>query len=244
MATPLVVRGVTIGVLVVQTASRGVLEKDVEMLQTCAQLIAPVVINARCSTSWPGPTRSVARSSEELATLGVRSPGTGPGAREERNVELRGTDVARHRDRPDLPPRGSARPRRRRLHADRRRRAQELRDLQRRSSRRAASWTTRERDGRPFGPEFRAVFNTHVQILEDKGFLSRLERAVGETGNAFEAIQRVVDEYARCSPHRGPYFRERGLDVEDVGRRVMAKLLGVRHHAVPLRRRRVVVTST
>ena len=31
-----------------------------------------------------------------------------------------------------------------------------------------------------------------------------------------------------------PYFRERGDDVEDVGRRVMAKLLGVRHRNVPL----------
>ena len=27
-----------------------------------------------------------------------------------------------------------------------------------------------------------------------------------------------------------PYFRERGADVEDVGRRVMERLLGVRHH--------------
>ena len=40
-----------------------------------------------------------------------------------------------------------------------------------------------------------------------------------------------------------PYFRERGVDVEDVGRRVMAQLLGVRHRNVPLSEGAVVVTS-
>ena len=40
-----------------------------------------------------------------------------------------------------------------------------------------------------------------------------------------------------------PYFRERGADVEDVGQRVIARLLGVRHHDLPLSEGAIVVAS-
>ena len=101
-----------------------------------------------------------------------------------------------------------------------------------------------EEVGQNFGPEFASVFNTHVQILEDHGFVTRLEREVGETADACEAIRRAVDHYRKLfSRIEDPYFRERGDDVEDVGRRVMAKLLGVRHRNVPLAPGSVVVTS-
>ena len=83
-----------------------------------------------------------------------------------------------------------------------------------------------------------------MQILEDHGFVTRLEREVGETADACEAIRRAVDHYRKLfSRIEDPYFRERGDDVEDVGRRVMAKLLGVRHRNVALAPGSVVVTS-
>ena len=48
LATPLLVRGMPIGVLVVQTEQpRQFDTQDIDLLQTCAQLIAPVVMNAR-----------------------------------------------------------------------------------------------------------------------------------------------------------------------------------------------------
>jgi phosphotransferase system enzyme I (PtsP) len=245
MATPLVVRGVAIGVLVVQTvAPRSFSEKDVELLQTCGQLIAPVVLNAALLDLVAGPDEGRSRFVEQMADAGVPIAGHEL-HREERNVELRGTEASSGiaigpvyllEDPLDLAdvdyqPSGDA--------------AQELRDLQR-----AIAEARRELDdvidemGGHFGPEFSAVFNTHVQILEDHGFLSRLERAVGETGDARQAIRRVVDEYrALFAKIEDDYFRERGLDVEDVGRRVMAKLLGVRHHNVPLAPGAVVFTS-
>ncbi|HEX2484328.1 MAG TPA: phosphoenolpyruvate--protein phosphotransferase, partial [Myxococcota bacterium] len=40
-----------------------------------------------------------------------------------------------------------------------------------------------------------------------------------------------------------PYFRDRGVDVEDVTGRVMAQLLGVRHHNIPLSEGAILVTS-
>jgi phosphoenolpyruvate-protein phosphotransferase len=98
--------------------------------------------------------------------------------------------------------------------------------------------------GERFGPEFAAVFNTHIQILEDHGFVSRLERAVAETGNAREALRQVLAAYrATFEKIEDPYFRERALDLEDVARRVMGNLLGVRHHNVPLSEGSIVVSE-
>ena len=48
LAAPLIVQSVTTGVLVIQTLeSRGFDRRDVELMQTCAQLLAPVVVNAQ-----------------------------------------------------------------------------------------------------------------------------------------------------------------------------------------------------
>jgi phosphotransferase system enzyme I (PtsP) len=245
LATPLVVRDTTIGVLVVQTvAPRSFGPHDVELLQTCGQLIAPVVFNATLLDLVSGSDEERLRYVEDLARAGVSVVGLGPG-RAERNVALRGTptspgiaigpvyfledplDLARV----EYQPSGDA--------------AQERSDLLR-----AVAEARRELDdvieevGDNFGPEFASVFNTHVQILEDHGFVTRLERAVEESENALLAIRQVVDDYrALFARIEDDYFRERGVDVEDVGRRVMAKLLGVRHHNVPLAPGAVVITS-
>jgi len=245
MAAPLVVRSVTIGVLVVQTVTpRRFSDNDVELLQNCAVLLAPVVLNASLLELVSGPDDQRRRFVEQLARAGIPVADGAP-RREERNAQLRGTpastgiaigpvylledalDLAHVDYAPSADP------------------AQEQGDLMR-----AVAEARRELDdlieemGEQFGPEFSSVFNTHIQILEDHGFLVRLEGAVAETGNALVAIRKVVDEYrALFAKIEDAYFRERGVDIEDVGRRVMAKLLGVRHHNVPLAQGAVVVTS-
>jgi phosphotransferase system enzyme I (PtsP) len=245
MAAPMVVRDVTIGVLVVQTVNaRHFGAADVELLQTCGQLLAPVVMNARLLELVSGTEADRGRFVDQLARAGVPVADDAP-LRPEHDVELRGSatspgiaigpvylledplDLARV----DYTPSGDA--------------AQERADLLR-----AVSDARRELDdvieevGENFGPEFASVFNTHVQILEDHGFLQRLERAVAESGDACQSIRKVVDDYrALFSRIEDPYFRERGDDIEDVGRRVMAKLLGVRHKNVPLAPGSVVITS-
>ena len=245
MAAPLVVRDVTIGVLVVQTVNaRHFSAADVELLQTCGQLLAPVVANARLLDLVGGQDGERGRFADESARAGVPLIDEQP-LREDRNVALRGNsastgiaigpvylledplDLARV----DYTSSGNA--------------AKEHDDLIR-----ALGEARRELDdvieevGANFGPEFASVFNTHVQILEDHGFVSRLEREVAERADACDAIRRAVDHYRKLfSRIEDPYFRERGDDVEDVGRRVMAKLLGVRHHNVALAPGSVVVTS-
>ncbi len=246
MAAPLLVRGVTIGVLVVQTErARHFDPQDVELLQTCAQLIAPVVLNARLLDL-------VTRSDDErnavvsrLAQTGLPVDAGTPARPAERNVELRGSPsspgiaigpVHRLEDPVDLSrveyvP--SANP------------AQERRDLLR-----AVIEARRELDGvrddmsERFGPEFAAVFNTHIQILEDKGFVRRLERAVAQSANAVDALRDVLEAYRKTFERiEDPYFRERGADIEDVGRRVAARLLGVRHRAIPLQEGAIVIAD-
>jgi phosphotransferase system enzyme I (PtsP) len=245
MAAPLVVRGVTIGVLVVQTREPREFDRhDVEVFQTCAQLIAPVVINARLLSLVGEPAEDTARSTAELALSGISVPGAEP-KRPERNVEYRGIPTARgiaigpiyrlptpaDLARLEYTPSSDV--------------EQEAHDLSEalHEARRELD-TVREDLGDQFGPDFAAVFHTHVQILEDKGFVAKLGEAVRETGSALEALRSVLGAYRRTFERiQDPYFRERVVDVEDVGRRVMERLLGVRHHVIPLSEGSIVVAD-
>jgi phosphotransferase system enzyme I (PtsP) len=245
MAVPLIVRGVTIGVLVVQTREpRHFDRREVDMFQTCAQLIAPVVINARLLSLVGQSEEEAARSSAQLALQGIRVP-SAERVRAQRSVELRGIATSRgiaigrvHRlenplDLADLDYQPSGDP------------EQEERDLLRalHEARRALD-DTREEVGDQFGPDFSAVFHTHIQILEDKGFVAKLREELRQTGNAHEALRNVLQAYRRTFARvEDPYFRDRMADVEDVGRRVMEQLLGERHHTKPLEEGSIVVTD-
>jgi len=243
-AVPMVVGGVGLGVLVVQTVEeRDFGPADVEMLQSCAQLIAPLVLNATLLDLVAGPDEDRIRFVDELARAGVAVRGVAP-KRAERNVEMRGmpssTGIAvgpiylleDPLDWTKIEYTGSGDPER------------EREDLHR-----ALLDARRELDdiiggmGQQFGPEFAAVFNTHIQILEDKGFIARLDQRIEKNGNALLAVRSVIDEYRELfGKLEDAYFRERGVDVDDVGRRVAAKLLGMRHHNIPLTEGSVVVT--
>ena len=245
MAVPLIVRGVTIGVITVQTRVPRLFEPhEVEIFKTCAQLIAPVVINARLLSLVGQSEEQWQQSSEELALHGIPMAGAAA-ERPPRNRELRGMGTSRgiaigpiHRledplDLSHLDYVPSPEPQ------------SEERDLLRaiQEARRAVD-DTREELGEKFGPDFAAVFNTHVQILEDKGFVRKLRDEVRSTGNAFEALRNVLAAYrATFGRIEDPYFRDRMLDVEDIGRRVMGQLIGERQQKIPLSEGAVVVAD-
>jgi phosphotransferase system, enzyme I, PtsP len=245
MAAPLIVRGVTIGVLVVQTREpRHFDRREIEIFQTCAQLIAPVVINARLLSLVNESEEDVARSQHELALHGIRVR-TGDAPRPPRNSKLRGSPTSPgiaigrvHRlENPlvlaDLDYQPNPDP------------VREEQDLLRalQEARRAID-DTREEVGDQFGPDFSAVFHTHIQILEDKGFVAKLREELRETGNAHTALRNVMDAYRRIFGRvEDPYFRDRIADVEDVGRRVMEQLLGGRHSVPALEDGAIIVTD-
>ena len=246
MAVPMIVRGVTIGVLAVQTIDpRDFESDDVETFQTCAQLIAPVVINARLLALVGISDEDSARVNAELAMAGVPSPGSGQDRAPEENIEFRGIAISRgvaigsiYRlenplDLQHLDYTPSSDP------------AQEVRDLME-----AIGEARRELDGvrdelgSKFGLDLAAVFQTHIQILEDKGFVEKLRDEAMVTGNALDALKNVLAAYRQTFERiADPYFRERAVDVEDVGQRVMERLIGERHHAMPLMDGAIVVAS-
>ena len=244
LAAPLVVQGATTGVLVIQTLeSRGFEQSDVELMQTCAQLLAPVVVNARMlAMVAAGSEDGAGRISSHIA-MGARARSAVQ--RQEASAELRGIPTARgvaigpvyRLEAPidlahlDYEPNESVEAEKQELMnalAEARREIDEMR-----------------RDvGEKFGPEFAAVFHAQMQILEDAGFVQQLEEAVQNRGSALRALTEVLDAYrATFEAIEDPYFAERGADVQEVGRRVMARLLGVRHHHALLSDGAVVVVD-
>jgi phosphotransferase system enzyme I (PtsP) len=245
MAVPLIVSGSTIGVLAVQTREPRLFERhDQEIFQTCAQLIAPVVINARLLNLVGRTDAEKQRITAELALSGIPGPDPKPD-RPDRNAEFRGSPTARGiaigpiylfenpLDLEDLDYRPNA---------DAREEERELVNAMQEARRELDD--TGDVLGEQFGPDFAAVFNTHIQILEDKGFVTKLQEEVRLTGDAREALSNILAAYRRAFQQiEDPYFRDRVTDVEDVGRRVLEKLLGVRHSAPSMPDGAIVVTD-
>lgn len=246
MAVPLIVRGVTIGVLAVQTiVPREFESNDVEIFQTCAQLLAPVVINARLLALVDLSDEDSDRVNAELALAGVPSPGDKDVRAKQHNIEYRGIATSRgiaigpiyrlemplDLDHLDYTPNTDP--------------EQEVRDLlEAIADARRELDGMREELGAKFGLDLAAVFQTHIQILEDKGFIAKLSDEARRTGNALEALKNVLSAYRKTFERiADPYFRERVIDVEDVGQRVMERLLGERHHIAPLMDGAIVVAN-
>ena len=231
LAAPLVVQGGTTGVLVIQTVEpRAFQQEDVELMQTCAQLLAPVVVNAQLlALMSAGEDYRSEHFPPRVEGLGLDGLGASH-VRAEKNVELTGIPTSRgvaigpvyrfgapvDLDRVKYRPKGS--------------KEEERADLLR-----ALSETLGEiEENRDtvrirFGPEFAAVFHAQIQILEDKGFVQNLEQALDDSGDAFLALRAVLDSYRETFESiENEYFRERGADVIDVGQRIMEKLVGDR----------------
>ena len=241
LAVPLMVQGTAIGVLTIQTVvSRAFADADVELLSTCAQLLAPVVMNATLLDLVA--SSDVERSRMVLEMAGASQRAADPAAEAEAGI-LNGIPTARgiaigplHRledidldaieYRPGPP-------------------AQEHADLMRSiAEARRELDAARELTGERFGPEFAAVFYTQIQILEDTGFVRSLEQKVEETGDAFAAVTGVLAAYRETFERiENAYFRERGADIVDVGRRIVARLLGGRRHAQEIPQGAIVVVD-
>jgi phosphotransferase system enzyme I (PtsP) len=249
LAAPLIVQGVVIGVIVIQTVEpRRFDEPDIELLQTCASLLAPVVVNAQLlalmSASDEERGNVVTRIAESDAFLANQGP-EAKKPRAEKNVTLRGLATARgvaigpifRMDKPldleRMPYQPSADV------------GQELADFKvAMTEARREIEDMRDIVQERFGPEFAAVFHAQIQILEDKGFLLNVTQAIQASGDAREALRTVLDSYRRTFERiEDPYLRERGTDIADVGRRVLERLLGVRDHLAPMQRGSVVVVD-
>ncbi|MGA7829000.1 MAG: phosphoenolpyruvate--protein phosphotransferase [Geobacteraceae bacterium] len=87
-----------------------------------------------------------------------------------------------------------------------------------------------------------AIFHTHLMILEDRGFISKvIERIENEFG-AIHAVDDVVESYVEAfSRMEDPYLRERSADMKDIGRRIRDSLTGNNRMPAKFRDKRVLV---
>ena len=78
-----------------------------------------------------------------------------------------------------------------------------------------------------------AIFLAHVAMLEDPYWIARILKEIRENGmNAEAAVLRQVDEFGKVFEEmEDPYFRERGADLRDVGRRLIEKLMSSQESA-------------
>ena len=94
-------------------------------------------------------------------------------------------------------------------------------------------------------PEFDpGVIETHRLMLEDQGFIGKVESAIDHGLSAEAALKRVVDEYlAEFARMSDGYLRDRAVDLKDVGIRILRNLAGVEEPERPLAKDSVLVAD-
>ncbi len=72
-----------------------------------------------------------------------------------------------------------------------------------------------------------AILDAHLMSLRDKAFKNKIITQIKEGYCAEYALKKVVLDYVELfSKMEDPYLRERGADIEDIGKRVLRNLLG------------------
>ena len=75
------------------------------------------------------------------------------------------------------------------------------------------------------GAEEAAIFHAHLMFLEDHGFQNKIIRYIRKGTSAAWAIYQVIEEYFRAfETINDPYLRERGVDLKDMGYRLLRHL--------------------
>jgi phosphotransferase system enzyme I (PtsP) len=89
-----------------------------------------------------------------------------------------------------------------------------------------------------------AIFHTHLMILEDRGFSTKVNDLISEGMGATRAVHDVVEHYIQAfSAMADPYLRERSADMKDIGRRIMDVIENNDSKVVTLKEKRVIVAD-
>lgn len=215
---PLFDRSQTIGVLVVQTLQARVFsEEEKATLTTIAFQVASIVVNARLLDtidSYDLPDPSITGTSNELPTSQsnalrgkVAYPGVVTGAV---NIIDQNFGFADIFDECNI-----------NIEEEIKRLDGALRKT------RIQTLYLEKRVADRLTQEDASIFHTHLMILEDRGFIERLHDLIEERHSAPYALKKVITDYLDAfSKMEDPYLRERAADMEDIGRRLLANLVG------------------
>jgi phosphotransferase system enzyme I (PtsP) len=226
LAVPLVVGKLPVGVLTFQTSEpHDFKPEEIELLEMIAAQVASIVMNARLlylasHGGIPGPFLAAEGEPGPFpAGSAVRGIASSPGiAIGPVHIEAPALDL----ERLDYEPAA-------RKGSEWRAVLRALRETIRQLS------DVRQAVGLRLGEEFADVFTTHIMILEDQAFRDRLRARVDAHGNGARALVEVMVEYRELfASLRDQTLRERAADIEDVMRRVVGELVGVRHQGAPL----------
>jgi phosphotransferase system enzyme I (PtsP) len=89
-----------------------------------------------------------------------------------------------------------------------------------------------------------AIFHTHLMILEDRAFSSKVYDLIEQGMGATRAVHEVVQHYVQAFfAMEDPYLRDRSADMEDIGRRIIDSMEGNDKSPVTLKEKRVIVAD-
>jgi phosphotransferase system enzyme I (PtsP) len=226
LAVPLVVGKLPVGVLTFQTRQpHDFKPEEIELLEMIAAQVASIVMNARLLylASHGGVPRPFLAAERELlpfpAGSALRGIASSPGiAIGPVHIQPPALDLE-HLDYEPASRKGSE------WRAVLRAVRETIRQLT----------DVRQAVGVRLGEEFADVFTTHIMILEDQGFRERLRARVEAHGDGARALVEVMLEYRELfASLRDQTLRERAADIEEVMRRVVGELVGVRQQGAPL----------
>ena len=88
----------------------------------------------------------------------------------------------------------------------------------------------REKVKEKMGEDKAAIFDGHIMLLEDEDLIMEVEDKIkGEGLPAAKALHDGINEYCEMiSKLDDPYLRERAADLQDIGKRWLKNLLGIR----------------
>ena len=247
LGLPLFERKTPIGVIVVQTvAARSFTDEEISILRTITFQISSIVQNARLLDSIQTKEQERAYYEQELARLKTHRHGEGAyeAAEKPPSSSLGGTAVSpgfchgkvyildRFSDKVIKVARvGSVDEEQQRFRI-----ALEKVTIQTIYMEKRVSELLSEGDA--------AIFHTHLMILEDRGFVGKINDLINQGAGATRAVHEAVQGYIEVfSAMEDPYLRERSADMEDIGRRIIDVLEGNDNNQIKLKEKRVIVAE-
>jgi phosphotransferase system enzyme I (PtsI) len=77
------------------------------------------------------------------------------------------------------------------------------------------------------GKNYARIADVHLLILEDPSIRKDVDKFINEGVNAEYAVFKVIDKIVRSfETIKDDYFRERRLDIQDIGKKILGNLLG------------------
>ncbi|UCF31946.1 MAG: phosphoenolpyruvate--protein phosphotransferase [bacterium] len=211
LGVPLISRRNPIGVLVVQDkAERAYSLQELQLFSTIAGQVTSVVVNARLLQELSAASTRPPEEPAKVPLPGILHgiPAT-PGIAMGKAILIEGTDDFHYimEERAEDP------------ESEREKFEQALEEA------RNEVEQLQHRIHEQLGEEDAAIFNIHLMMLEDQGFIQKVDEMINSGYTAQFSVKTVISDYLKSFEQiDDPYLRDRVVDIEDIGRR-MARLL-------------------